>query len=372
MTTRHRHRRYACVLIIESEHKVNPYRGQCAVRTIKALGVAKGSVPAAIAYAQSQGWPNTPDIVESIRAAAVTGTGTDDVARPTPAAFDFAEFLRPQTVIGKLVGLRRVPARVRLIAATAGSSAYWSGERNPRPISKLTLAGSTLELLSVVAQLVTTRELLRSSAPSAESILSRDLGGASAQAVDEAFLDPLNAGVANVKPAAITNGAPVVHSSGGTLAQIDADLQILVNALHAAGSDLNFATWILRPRTALYLAGIRGSGGAPAFPQLGVKGGVLLGLPAITSSASLSDVGSPTEGGEITLLDPSQILVADDGGSGLEISEQSAIAMADNPTAPSTLVSMWQTESALLRISRHVNWARTRPGMVQVLDQVTY
>jgi HK97 family phage major capsid protein len=229
-----------------------------------------------------------------------------------------------------------------------------------------------LEPLSVSVNVVETLELVRSSAPSAESILARDVANAQAQALDEAFINPQNAGIANVKPASISYGVTTFHSSGSTLAQIDSDLSLLIQALNDAGSDLQWATFVLRPRTALYLSALRGTGGAPAFPQMGVKGGVLLGLPAIVSSASPSDVGSPAEGGEITLLDPSQILVADDGGGALEISEQTSVAMLDNPTSPSTLVSMWQTDSVVLKVTRYANWMRTRPGMAQVLDQVTY
>lgn len=347
-------------------------RGQLAVRKIKSLAVAGGSITGAIAYAQSQNWSNAGDVVAALKAA-ITSIGTDDAGlMPTASSIDFSEFIRPQTIIGKLAGLRRVPARVRTIAITAGSTAYWSGERQPRPISRMTLAGATLEPLSVTAIVVVTSDLLRSSAPSAESTLSRDLGNAAVHAMDLAFIDPSNAGIAGVKPASITLGAPVFHSSGPTLANIDNDLGLLVQGLIDAGSDMQFATWILRPRTALYLARLRGSGGAPAFPGMTARGGVLLGLPAITSAASLSDVGSPSLGGEITLVDPSEILVADDGGGALQLSDQTSLMMSDTPTSPATMTSLFQTESVALKVVRYANWMRTRAGMVQLLDAVAY
>jgi HK97 family phage major capsid protein len=333
-----------------------------------------------MAYAQSQNWPNAREVVESLRRhemvkmAAVSPIGTSDYALPTPAAFDFADFIRPLTIIGRLPGLRRVPSRTRLIAATSGSSAYWSGERNPRPISRATFAGSTLEPLSVIATLVVTRELLTSSTPDAESVLSRDLAAATVQAMDQAFIDPSNAGIAGVMPASITSGVTKIHSSGSTLAAIDNDLPILVQAAADAGSDLVYGAWVMRPRTWLFLKQLRGTSGAPAFPGLtSVRGGgELLGFPVIVSAASPSDVGSPAEGGDITFLDASQILVADDGASAFEVSTQTSLAMADNPTAPSTVVSMFQTESAALKITRYANWQRCRNGMAQVLDQVAY
>src|SRR5256885_16339618 len=155
---------------------------------------------------------------------------------PTPASADFAEFVRPLSVIGKLAALRRVPARTRLIAATSGSGAFWSGERNPRPISRATFSGSTLEQLSITAMLVVTRKLLTSSRPGAESILSRDLAAAAVEALDRSFLDPSNSGVVGAKPASITSGVTAIHSSGSTLAQIDSDLSLLIQALSDARS----------------------------------------------------------------------------------------------------------------------------------------
>jgi len=350
---------------------MNPSAGKTFVRTMKSLAVAKGAIPGAIGYAQSQNWDNARAVIDSLKAA-VTGQSMSDAFVATPAAVDFADFIRPLTIIGKLTGLRRTPARTRMISATSGSTAYWAGEAQPRPISKMTLSGSTLEALSVVAMLVVTQELIQSSSPDAEPILSRDLAAAAVQAMDAAFVDSSNAGIAGVKPAAVTNGVTTIHSSGSTLANIDADLQLIIEALAAAGSDLTFATWVVRPRTAVYLSTLRGSGGALAYPQMGVRGGVLAGLPCITSAASPSDAGSPALGGEIVLLDPSQIVVVDSGDGSIEASTQASIAMADNPGSPASQVSAFQTNSTILKTVRFVNWQACRPGVAQVIDRVGY
>ncbi len=349
----------------------NPTRGKIFCRTMKSLGMGRGDINAAMAYAQGQNVGDWRGVIESIQLAAVAPVGTGDYAPPTPAAFDFAEFIRPMTILGKLIGLRRVPARVRSIAATSGSGAFWSGEKNPRPISRMTFEGETLEPLSVSAILVVTAELLRSSVPNAESILSRDLAAAAVAAMDSAFIDQSNTGIANVKPASITNGVGSYVSTGGTVAQIDADLDLMVNALSDAGSDLLFASFILSPRTALYLARLRGSGGALAHPGMTVKGGTLFGLPAITSAA-VPSAGSPLIT-TITLLDASQILVCDDGGGALETSEKGALQMEDAPgSGAQSLVSLWQTGAAALKMTRHVSWRRCRAGMARTLVGVGY
>ena len=349
------------------ERGQTPNRGMLAVRTFKALAIAKGDPASAVAYAKSQNWLDTDLMEQSIQMAAVTATGTDNVGRPSPAAFDFSEFIRPFTILGKLTGLRRVPSRTRLISATSGSTAFWSGERAVRPISRSTLEGSTLEPLSLIAMLVVTNELLQSSAPTAESVLSRDLAAAVVSALDLAFIDHTNAGVAGAKPAGVAYGTTPIVSAGATLANIDSDLGLMVTALSNAGSDLQFATWIMAPRTASYLSRLRGSGGNPAFPLMTARGGTLLGFPVIVSAHIVAGDMS------ITLLDSSQVLYADDGATAVEVSRVTSVQQESAPTqGAAAMVSMFQTDSAVLRITRWANWLRCRAGMAQILTGVTF
>ncbi|MGA8147278.1 MAG: phage major capsid protein [Gallionellaceae bacterium] len=355
--------------------KFVPTRGRVFTLTMKALALARGDAYGAAAWAEAQNFsPYIRDDVVSSLKSLVSPEGTSTTLRPpSPAEFDFAEFIRPLTIIGRLIGLRKAASRVRQIAAVSGSSAYWSGEGNWRPVSQMDFTGQTINELGVTSILVSTLELIRSSDPAAESIFSRDLATGITQAVDQAFIDPANLGIANVMPAAITADATAIHSSGSSLAEIDSDLSLLIEALADSGSTLEYATFILRPRTALYLSLLRGSGGALAHPQLTVKGGYLAGLPAIVSASVPSEIGSPILGRSITLVDPSQILVCDSGQSALEISEETALQMSNAPGSGATsLVSLWQNSSVALKLTRYLNWQAVRPGMAQVLDQVNY
>jgi hypothetical protein len=96
-----------------------------------------------------------------------------------------------------------VPSHTRLIAQTAGSTAWWVGERQVRPISKSQYTGLTLRPLGNTAITVVTSELVRSSDPKAEPILTRDLARSQQHSIDNAFTDPANGGEANVKPASV-------------------------------------------------------------------------------------------------------------------------------------------------------------------------
>lgn len=346
----------------------NSSRGLTFAREAKAMYFAKNNPSLARAWVAGHNYANERELDRTFEIKATVAAGnTTDWGLPTPASFDLADFIRPLTIVGRLTSARRVPNRVRTIAATSGSSASWVGEAQVRPITKLALHGGTLEPLSIVAILVTTAELMKSASPDAEGLLARDIAAAAVAALDVAFIDPTNSGTSGVKPASVTNGVTVLHSAGSTLANIDSDLGLLIQALGDAGSDLQNATFIMRPKTALFLARLRGSGGALAYPGMTAKGGTILGCACITSASV--PIPSTTS---ITLVDPTQIEVLDEGAGDVTLSEQGSLSMSDSPSSPSTMVSLWQTETVGLKITRYANWQRCRDGMAQVLDQVAY
>jgi HK97 family phage major capsid protein len=339
----------------------------------KALAVARGNVIDAIALAQSQGYPAA--VIGALKAA-VGAMDTDEAAALlAPVGLDYAEFLRPQTIIGRLAGMRRVPFQVRMVAQSAGTSAHWVGEKNPKPATRAEFAGETLPVAKVASIAVITDELARSSEPSAEVAIGTDMRAAGAQALDFAFIDPANAGISGIKPASITFGAPSFPSSGASVANIDDDLSLLIETLSNAGSDLTFAAWVMRPRTAIYLSRLRGtSDGPPAYPFITAKGGTLMGIPVLTSAnvPAGSGTGNPAS---ITLLDAAQISIADDGDSALSIATHASIQMESEPETGGVAteqVSLWQHGLVGLRAERMVNWKRRHANTAAVLTGVTF
>src|SRR5437867_2044607 len=82
--------------------------GMTFARFAKSLALAKGVPHAALAFAEAQGhWLDQSQVVRSIKGV-IGATTTADMELPTPASVDFAEYLRPLTIIGKLENLRRV------------------------------------------------------------------------------------------------------------------------------------------------------------------------------------------------------------------------------------------------------------------------
>jgi HK97 family phage major capsid protein len=196
---------------------------------------------------------------------------------------------------------------------------------------------------------VLSKELLKVSDPDAERTIRETVVNGLASFIDLQFLLPTVTLAADLRPAAITNGATEVVTTGTSAAQINADLGALLAAVTTPGP----RTWIMRAGTAARIAATIGGTAAMDVPK------TLFGMPLILSA------NSPAQ---ITLVDPSQILYSDDGGIELTRSEQAAIQMDDAPASPpvaaTVMTSLWQMNLWAIRAIRWVAWLRAQAGSV--------
>jgi HK97 family phage major capsid protein len=299
-------------------------------------------------------WGAAGELVEKTAVAAITG---DDIG--TPPAQEFFSLVQEQSLFGR-INLRRVPFNVRLLAASAGATGYWTGQANPRPISKPALSGSTLLPLTVNTIICATNEALRASGELAEAELQNDIVRACRVTLDEALIDDSNAGVTNEMPASITYGAPSIASSGNPAT----DIAALIDSF---SGDLASAVFVTDPYTATAIALARDAGGGFMFPDLGPRGGSVIGIPVQTSLGSPRDSG----GGQIALIDGSGIAF---GIESLAISpsDQASLAMADNPSGAAQMVSLFQTNSTAFLATIYANWEVQRSGGVVVCTGASY
>lgn len=103
---------------------------------------------------------------ERIQKAAVAALTSGDMG--TPEAAEFFGVVRQKSIIGGLVGLRRVDFKKRMLARTNGATGFRVGEANPTPMLKPTLNGSTLTPLRVGAIIASTAESVRAAGPVVE------------------------------------------------------------------------------------------------------------------------------------------------------------------------------------------------------------
>jgi hypothetical protein len=267
------------------------------------------------------------------------GNWTELLAETDVAATEFWALVREQSLIGRIAGLRRVPLRTRLIGVTTGFAAAWTAEGDAVAISKAVFAEQSLPRLKVSSLAVVTEELLTSADPAAEMLIRDELVAAVVRAIDATFINAGNAGVAGVKPAGVANGT---SGSAATIEELIGNFPGNLETAVLIGSPERFV--------ALHSA---------AHPDIGARGGELLGIPAVASTAA---------GDTITLLDPTGVAYGEDATAmEVKVSRQATIEMRDDPTgdaaAPTAaqMVSLFQTNAAGILFNGYANWQRVRP-----------
>lgn len=366
-------------------------------RYAHALLAGKGDLNKSYRWAQQAvkhgGWSNTPEILDLLQVdipamidmtqkAAVGAGTTTDATWASPLIFyqqlvsEFAAYLRPLTIIGRIPGLKRVPFNVQIPRATSGTSAGWVGENAPKPVSTMAFDSITLRWAKAAGIVVLTDELVRFSSPSAEAVVRDDLAATITQFVDRQFVDASVAEVTNVSPASIINGVTGVTPTGTTMAAFRADVATMLDSLFTLNLSPAGGVFIMTPTQALKLGLAQNSFGQPVWPGIGATGGNLLGYDVITSQNIPSSTGSPTEGYPILFILPSEILLADDGQTVIDSSNQASIQLDSAPDSPpgasTAYISMWQMNMTALRAERWINWKKRRTGVAQFIDRAKY
>jgi HK97 family phage major capsid protein len=243
-----------------------------------------------------------------------------------------------------------------VFVSESGASAAEVAEGAGVPFSQGAWTIRYLRRRRFAGMIAQSRELILSGDLGTLLALSTDLTSAVAEAVDRALLSPDATG-------SVFDGQTEITATGTSGAQLTADLLALTNAVPTAYLDGRF---VMPQKTAAFLATVNTSG-VRFFPEIGVNGGRLLGLP-VEISAALGQPGSPPTAC-IGLVSPSMVLHALDERVGLEVSERSTIQINAAPTMDSSdgtagtanLVSLWQAGAAAVKGTIYADFF-ARPG----------
>lgn len=336
-------------------------RGLGLARCVQAMIRCRGDLLAAVDHAMAT-WPDQLEVHRVLRTAVSAGTlsGTWGGTALAPSTTIVGEFVSASTaasVLGRLQGLHRIPPHTRVARETGGATLGWIGEGLPAPASELAYDAVLLEPSKAGGVIALSEELARSSAPAAEQLVRDSLVRGVAAFLDKALLDPSLA-ASSAHPASLTSGLTPVTSSGSTVAAIGADIVALVDALVNGGNvELRDLYLIMSPRTAARISAKREAAGAA--PTLTIAGGTLSGIPVVISTSSNWSVSG---GGQMTLIDANEILLADDGRVELDVSREASIQLNSAPSAgASTLTSLFQMNLAAVKATRWISWT-TRHG----------
>ncbi len=338
----------------------------------------KGNFISAEAIAK-QRYPDNHRIHAVLKAAVPPATTTDAVwAGPLVYAqnleSEFVEFLRPQTIVGRIPGLRRVPFNIRYTGGTNGGNGYWVGQGKPKPLTTFAFEANTLGYTKLAAISVLTEETVRFSSPSAEMLVRESLTAAIIERMDIDFVDPDKSAVANVSPASITNGLNPLSSAGPTADNIRTDIMNIVATFRESNLRGRIVL-VMSESLALGASMLATSLGVNEFPNLTADGGNIRGIDVITSQYLSQFTG---RGNIIVALNPGEIFLADDGQVSVDVSREASLEMSDAPTqngaagAGSSMVSLWQNNMIALRAERFVNWDKRRDNAVVLMDDVNW
>jgi HK97 family phage major capsid protein/HK97 family phage prohead protease len=344
--------------------KANVAPGTGFIRYCQALAVGKGSTLQAVEYAKR--WhDSTPEVELVLKSAVAAGTTTDATwAGPLspikPLTDEFLAYLRPATILGKVPGFMKVPFNVSVAAQTGGGTYQWVGQGAPKPVGKLAFATVTLGITKCAGIIVITEELARNSSPDAEEVIRRDMVTGIAAYLDQQFIDPAVAAVAGIAPGSVTNGVTPITTAGTSPANARTDIGALALAMTTAGISTSGAIIVLSETNALAFTNALNALGQPLFPGMSQDGGTIMGYKAIPSQVA---------GTTVALIQPNQIMYADDGGVTIDVSREASLQMdtvLDNPpVATSLMTSLWQNNLVGLRAERFINWKKARAGVVQ-------
>lgn len=304
----------------------------------------------------------------------------------------FMDILKPASIIPNL-GLASysfdgfssliVPSRVAGTGANKDKNlaAAWRKEGDPIRVGATQLASKKLTPKSMGVIGTFTKELLKRSTPSIETMIREWILSDTSEMLDGYFVSAL-AAVANLRPAGITNGVTPVASKGGSAADINADLFAAFSALANANLGTRVVL-IMHPNNAFALSMALTATGTPAFPS--ASNGVLYGARILTSTTMPSD--------KVIVMDASVVAFA----GGFDTFEYSDVATLHEEYLPSydrqtggadangvlPLVdeaaavaspqrSLFQTHSAGLKAVYELDWEMVRPGGVYVISGVAW
>lgn len=356
---------------VKNTQKLEPGMGMARIARVKALAHIEHSNPIEIAKSIYAG---DEMLIAALTKAAVPAANTlngpwaGNLVLDGGAYFaDFVEFLRARSVLGQVSGrFRQLPFDTNVLVQGTGGTGKWTAEGQAKPLTQWTYSATKLAPLKVAAIAAATKETLMRASVAADTLLRDELARAVNAAIDTTFVSAA-AAVANTSPAGIRNGTPAIVLSGdGSVEGIRCDAAAMLKAM--AGNNLSVAGsfWIMSETTAIDLSAAVNTMGNLAFPGMTPTGGTFMGLPAFTSQYLPTD----SNGTVVMLIKGDEVFMGDEGGVQLAMSDQASLLMDDTPNqnsvtpTPSTMVSMFQTNSVAFLAERSMNWQKRRSTAV--------
>lgn len=361
------------MFIVKKTDPDEKFEGQNFTRMCIAKALAKETGASAGVIAEARWGKTHPNLVGVIKAD-VAGFGSDtgepgaELVVQDSYMGDFIDYLYGRTIYNQL-GLREVPANVKIGEQDGASTAYWVGESKAIPTTSADFNTVNLTHKKVAALAVASKEWLRESSWSAEMLVRDSLVEAARQRIDSTFVS--NSAGTTSAPAGILNNIAATLSAGTDGDAVANDIKELkyrfTTAKNSGGQVL-----VMNPALATGLSLMRNALDQYEFPDISEEGGTLLRMPVYT--------GDNVNANYLIMLKPSDIYRIGMGSLDVSMSDTATIEMADNPgadtdtpTAPTQkFVGMFQTESVAFKVVMPINFQRRRESAVAWINDADY
>lgn len=318
---------------------------------VKAQVLANRSGGAVTPIEVLKSWGAPKEVQNVLRAKAQIGTTTnpDFAAALVDAQVlqrEFVEFLRPQTIVGRLNGFRKVPFNVAVPKQTGAGVVNWVGEGKVKPKTNPTFGSVTMGKSKIAGIAALTEELVRDASVDAIELVRNDLAADIATFTDVEFLDPTKAETDD-SPASILYGVAPIQSTGVTPEAYARDLQAALVQLSLANGGVQGAYWLMSETKATELALLATDLGIKVFNgmELGADSR-LLNLPVVVSDSV---------GDKIVIVRPTSILLADSGSVDFAYSDSATLTGFEGGT-----INMFEQNMIAVRAERHIRWKPVR------------
>lgn len=282
-------------------------------------------------------------------ATSAVGVGDAGLTALRPLVAPWANLIRGQTVLGRMVAAtRRVPRHQAVTVVDTGAAAAFTTEGDPILVTRPTLTDASLSPGKIAGIIPYTREALKASSDRAAVLIERDLSRALALAEDVALLDG-GAAVTGGRPASILEGLTALGA--GSPPDLVEDVRLLLATVRG-GEDAVALFFVTSFSGARYLLSARdATSDQRLFPDVVWNGGSIYGVPLLVSR------GCPDS--TLALVDGDALLVVDDDDVRFDIATAAAFQFDTAPSAgAANVISLWQTNSVGIKVERYVAWRK--------------
>ena len=331
-------------------------------RVMRALIGGGGTVAGARNFAQTAWGDGEDSIVQKLLIVGSDPSGGFLV--PDELSNIFIDLLMPYSVVRNMgpTVLPMPSGNLSLNGGLTGPTAYYIGETDAIPPSSATFRRVNLSAKKLVALVPISNDLIRTSSPKADAVVSKWLFQTMANREDLAFIR--GDGAVNTPQGLLNLGGNTTAQTGVTVANVATDLALMKLAMRQANLNMTNPGFLMSPRSESFLENLKdGTNGWPYRESM--TQGKVGAYPYAVTTQIPETLGGGTES-EVYFVNFDDVIIGDTMNVKMDVSSEASYVDG------ATTRSAFQNDLTLLRtIAEHdINVQHT--DAIYVLTGVTW